>query len=110
MKCGRSVSATSCDISPGSIEKALSRLRKQDGRRAQKKEIAARDPARTDREQDATARAIFRAAGYELLRTDAPLEVVIDEYVEIAKSFFEGTEPGFVNGALDGVARDVRPG
>ena len=23
-------------------------------------------------------------------------------------SFFEGTEPGFVNGALDAVARDVR--
>jgi len=28
--------------------------------------------------------------------------------VELAKSFFEGPEPGFVNGALDGVAQDVR--
>ena len=27
---------------------------------------------------DATARAIFRAAGFELMRTDAPIEVVID--------------------------------
>lgn len=60
---------------------------------------------------DATARAILRAGAFELLlRPDVPSEVAIDEYVEIAKSFFEGPEPGFVNGALDGIARDVRPG
>ncbi len=59
---------------------------------------------------DATVRAILRAGAYELAnRPDVPTEVVIDEYVDVAKSFFEGTEPGFVNGALDGVARDVRP-
>jgi len=59
---------------------------------------------------DATVRAILRAGAFELAhRPDVPTEVVIDEYVELAKSFFEGTEPGFVNGALDAVARDVRP-
>jgi N utilization substance protein B len=58
---------------------------------------------------DATLRAILRAGTCELIRqADAPTEVVIDEYVEVAKSFFEGPEPGFVNGALDGIARDVR--
>ena len=58
---------------------------------------------------DATVRAILRAGAYELThRPDVPTEVVIDEYVELAKSFFEGPEPGFVNGALDGVAQDVR--
>ena len=58
---------------------------------------------------DATARAILRSAAYELdQRRDVPIEVVIDEYVELAKSFFEGAEPGFINGALDGIARDVR--
>jgi transcription antitermination protein NusB len=58
---------------------------------------------------DATLRAILRAGACELIkRPDAPTEVVIDEYVEIAKSFFEGPEPGFVNGALDAIARDVR--
>jgi N utilization substance protein B len=58
---------------------------------------------------DATVRAILRAGAYELAhRSDVPTEVVIDEYVELAKSFFEGPEPGFVNGALDGVAKDVR--
>ena len=55
---------------------------------------------------DATARAILRAGGYELLhRTDIPHAVVIDEYVDIAHAFFEGDEPGFVNGALDAISK-----
>lgn len=59
---------------------------------------------------DATARAILRAGAFELMRRpEAPTEVVIDEYVEIAKSFFEGPEPGFVNAALDRIAADARP-
>jgi N utilization substance protein B len=58
---------------------------------------------------DATLRAILRAGAFELMRrSDAPTEVVIDEYLEIAKSFFDATETGFVNGALDGIARDQR--
>jgi N utilization substance protein B len=59
---------------------------------------------------DATARAILRAGAWELTgRPDVPAEVVIDEYVELAKAFFEdAAEPGFINGALDGIARDVR--
>jgi N utilization substance protein B len=58
---------------------------------------------------DATLRAILRAGAYELARReDVPVEVVIDEYLEITKSFFEGPEPGFVNGALDAIARDSR--
>lgn len=58
---------------------------------------------------DATVRAMLRAGAYELThRADVPTEVTIDEYVELAKSFFEGPEPGFVNGALDAVAQDVR--
>lgn len=58
---------------------------------------------------DATVRAILRAGAFELShRPDVPTEVAIDEYVELTKSFFEGPEAGFVNGALDAVARDVR--
>ena len=58
---------------------------------------------------DATARAILRCGAYELMRRpEVPTEVAIDEYVEIAKSFFEGPEPGFVNACLDGLARDER--
>jgi transcription antitermination protein NusB len=58
---------------------------------------------------DATARAVLRSGAYELMyRPDVPTEVVINEYVEIAKSFFEGPESGFINGALDAIARDAR--
>ena len=59
---------------------------------------------------DAVARAILRAGAAELEQcVDTPVAVVIDEYVEIAKSFFEGPEPGFVNATLDACARDLRP-
>jgi len=59
---------------------------------------------------DATARSILRCGAFELIRRrDVPAEVAIDEYVEIAKSFFEGPEPGFINAALDAIARDERP-
>ena len=58
---------------------------------------------------DATARAILRAGAFELMsRPDVPAEVAIDEYVELAKSFFDGAEPGFINAALDAIARDER--
>jgi N utilization substance protein B len=56
---------------------------------------------------DATARAILRCAAFELLRRpEIPHEVVINEYIEIAKSFFGAVEAGFVNGVLDAIARD----
>ncbi len=59
---------------------------------------------------DATVRAILRCAAFELLRRkDIPHEVVINEYLEITKSFFGGTEAGFVNGVLDAIARSDRP-
>ena len=58
---------------------------------------------------DATARAILRAGAFELMRrADVPAEIAIDEYVEIAKSFFDGPEAGFINAALDAIARDER--
>lgn len=58
---------------------------------------------------DAVARAILRAGAAELeQRTDIPVAVVIDEYVEIAKAFFDGPEPGFINATLDVAARDLR--
>ena len=56
---------------------------------------------------DATVRAILRCAAFELTgRADVPREVVINEYLEITKSFFQGAEIGFVNGILDSIARD----
>ena len=58
---------------------------------------------------DLTLRAILRAASYEILRRpDVPSLVIIDQYVSIAADFFDGKEPGFINGALDKIAKDVR--
>lgn len=59
---------------------------------------------------DPTLRALFRAAGAELVEGDAPPRVVIVEYVDIAKAFFpDGKEPKFVNAVLDHMAREARP-
>lgn len=58
---------------------------------------------------DSILRAILRAGGFELVgRKDVPVKVVIDEYVGIAHDFFTGDEPGFVNAALDRMARRKR--
>lgn len=55
---------------------------------------------------DATLRAILRAATFELLRRpDIPGSVVIAEYVDIAKAFYEDDAPALVNGVLDAIAK-----
>lgn len=60
---------------------------------------------------DPTLRALFRAAGAELVATDTPPKVVINEYVNVAEAFYpEGKEKGFVNAVLDHMAREARPG
>ncbi|MEO8883028.1 MAG: transcription antitermination factor NusB [Devosia sp.] len=57
---------------------------------------------------DATLRAILRAAAFELLRRrDIPQKVVITEYVDIAKAFYEDDAPGMVNGVLDTIAKGL---
>jgi N utilization substance protein B len=58
---------------------------------------------------DSILRAILRAAAFELIaRRDVPAKVVIDEYVGLARAFFSGDEPGFVNATLDNMARRKR--
>jgi N utilization substance protein B len=59
---------------------------------------------------DPTLRALFRAAGAELVATDTPPKVTITEYVDVAKAFYpDGKEAKFVNGVLDHMARAARP-
>ncbi len=59
---------------------------------------------------DPTLRALFRAAGAELLAAGTPPKVTISEYVDVAKAFYPaGREAGFVNGVLDHMARAARP-
>ncbi len=58
---------------------------------------------------DSTLRAILRAGTYELMkRHDVPVAVIISEYIDIAKAFYDADEPGLVNGVLDRVATKVR--
>lgn len=57
---------------------------------------------------DATLRAILRAGTFELLRRkDIPTGVVITEYVDIAKAFYEDEVTSMVNGVLDAIAKRV---
>ncbi|GHE06150.1 antitermination factor NusB [Defluviimonas sp. 20V17] len=59
---------------------------------------------------DPVLRALFRAAGAELVAMDTPPKVVINEYVDVARAFFpEGREAKFVNAVLDHIAREARP-
>ena len=60
---------------------------------------------------DTTLRQILRAGTYELIaRIDVPARAVINEYVELADAFFDGSEPGFVNAVLDRLGRRYRSG
>ena len=59
---------------------------------------------------DPTLRALFRAAGAELVATDTPPKVTITEYLDVAKAFYpEGKEAKFVNGVLDHMAHEAQP-
>ena len=60
---------------------------------------------------DTLLRSVLRCGAFELKnRMDVPARVVISEYLEIAKSFFEIEEPKLVNAVLDSIARKFREG
>jgi N utilization substance protein B len=54
----------------------------------------------------ATDRNILRLAAYEILFTETPGKVVINEAVELAKRFGSKQSAQFVNGILDGLLPD----
>ena len=57
---------------------------------------------------DMTLRAILRASIYELLfMPEIPFKVVINEYLDIARSFFDDKEPEFLNAVLDNVVKSL---
>lgn len=59
---------------------------------------------------DPVLRALFRAAGAEIVDSATPPKVVITEYVDVAKAFFpEGKEAKFVNAVLDHMAHEALP-
>lgn len=72
---------------------------------------------------DATLRALFRAAGAELVALGTPPRVVISQYLDVADAFYPdppaareaetqrapNREKAFVNAVLDHMAREARP-
>ncbi len=57
---------------------------------------------------DKTMLQILRAGAYELIaRPDVPKASAINEYVDVAKAFFDDREAKFVNGILDAVAKEA---
>ena len=59
---------------------------------------------------DPVLRALFRAAGGELVDMPTPPKVVITEYLDVAKAFFpDGKEAKFVNAVLDHMAHEAKP-
>jgi N utilization substance protein B len=58
---------------------------------------------------DPVLAAILTAAITELSSTSSTVSapVIISEYVDITKGFFQGQEPGYINKALDQVARTL---
>jgi transcription antitermination protein NusB len=62
------------------------------------------------RRVEAVMRAALRAGAYELFHTpDVPPKVIISEYVDIARAFFEKDETSMVNAVMDRLARQARP-
>lgn len=61
-------------------------------------------------ELDRVELALLRLGAYELKhRIDVPFRVVIDEYVELAKTYGAEDSYKYVNGVLDRLAADLRP-
>jgi len=56
----------------------------------------------------AVDRNVLRLAAWELLHTETPYSVVIDEAVDLAREFGSDASPAFVNGVLDAIARQRR--
>ena len=56
-------------------------------------------------------RALLRLGVFELAqRPDTPTEVILDECIELAKDYGSDESSAFVNGVLDSLARQLRPG
>ncbi|MCH7643492.1 MAG: transcription antitermination factor NusB [Myxococcales bacterium] len=52
-------------------------------------------------------RNVLRLGIYELTQTDTPVSVILDEAIQLARRFGGESSPGFVNGVLDAVAKQV---
>jgi N utilization substance protein B len=58
------------------------------------------------RRQPGVDRGILRLAIWELTSLDTPPKVVLDEAIELAKSFSTEQSPSFINGVMDAILRE----
>jgi N utilization substance protein B len=56
----------------------------------------------------ATDRGVLRLATYELIETDTPTKVIINEAIDIAKLYGTEKSGSFVNGILDSLGHELR--
>jgi N utilization substance protein B len=60
------------------------------------------------RRQPGVDRSILRLAAWELTAGKTPPKIVIDEAIELAKSFSTEQSPAFVNGVLDALLKEYQ--
>jgi transcription antitermination protein NusB len=58
--------------------------------------------------QPGVDRSLLRLAIWELSRTDTPPKVVINEAIEMAKTWSTEQSPAFINGVLDAVLHEIQ--
>lgn len=56
-----------------------------------------------------TDRSVLRLSCYELLESDTPTKVILNEAIELSKKYGSEKSGGFVNGILDNLAKALRP-
>lgn len=59
---------------------------------------------------DTLLRALLRTAAYEIMkRQDIPVAVILNEYLDVARAFYEDAEVRLANGVLNALAKRFRP-
>ena len=53
----------------------------------------------------AVDRNILRIGAYELVHSDTPVQIVLDEAIELARRYGNDPSPAFVNGVLDAIKK-----
>ena len=101
--------ATSNDMSKVDMDYFLELLRGVVNGSAELDETIRPYLGRLPEELDEVEKAIIRLSTYELLkRIDVPYKVVINEAIELAKSFGADESHKFVNGVLDKAVKTLR--
>ncbi len=77
------------------------------GRRAADTRVHELAPTWPAVRQPAVDRAVLRLAYYEMTSGAVPPKIAVNEAVKLAKSFGGERSPGFVNGILDKILKDV---